>query len=159
MAENGLLKIGELARRTDTTLRTIRYYEQLGLINHSARTKGGFHLYFQDECYKIEFIKKLQLLGTPLVEIGRLLERRREGESGAGAAPEIIEILSERLGEIEARVAVYRQMQEAIRQTLGILEVCKECPLKPSKKVCCRCDAVALMKEVPLPMQALIAAS
>ena len=44
MAEDGLLRIGELAKRTGTTLRTIRYYEQLGLINHSARTKGGFHL-------------------------------------------------------------------------------------------------------------------
>ena len=159
MAGDGLLKIGELAKRTGTTLRTIRYYEQLGLVNHSARTKGGFHLYFSDECHKIEFIKKLQLLGTPLVEIRRLLERRREGESGAGTAPEIIEILSRRLEEIETRVDVYRQIRDAIHQTLGILEVCKECPLKPSKEVCCRCDAVTSMKEVPLPMQALIAAS
>lgn len=159
MAADGLMKIGELARKTGTTLRTIRYYEQLGLINHSARTKGGFHLYFPDECHKIEFIKRLQLLGTPLIEIRRLLARRREGESGAGTAREIIESLCSRFEQIEARVAVYRQMQEAIRQTLGILEVCKECPLKPSKDVCCRCVAITSMKEVPLPMQALIAAS
>ena len=159
MAEDGLLKIGELAKRTGRTLRTIRYYEQLGLIHHSARTKGGFHLYFPDECTKVHFIKGLQLLGTPLAKIRRLLERRREGDSGARTAPEIIEILGRQLEEIDARVAVYRQMQQAIRQTLGILEVCQECPLKPSKEVCCRCDAVTSMKEVPLPMQALIAAS
>ena len=148
-----------MAKRTGTTLRTIRYYEQLGLINHFARTKGGFHLYYPDDCQKIQFIKNLQLLGTRLAQIRRLLDRRPNAESGAKAAPEIIEILGRQLGEIEARVATYRQMQESIRQTLEILQVCKECPLKPTREVCCQCDAVTSMKEVPLPMQALIAAS
>lgn len=159
MGDEGLLRIGELAKRTGTTLRTIRYYEQLGLINHFARTRGGFHLYYPDDCQKIQFIKSLQLLGTPLAQIGRLLERRRRAESGAEGAPEIIEILGRQLAEIETRVAIYRQMRDSIRQTLEILQVCKECPLKPSKEVCCRCDAVTSIKEVPLPMQAMIAAS
>ena len=159
MGDDGLLRIGELAKRTGTTLRTIRYYEQLGLINHFARTRGGFHLYFPEDCQKIQFIRSLQLLGTPLAEIRRLLERRRRAESGAEGAPEIIEILGRQLAEIEARVAIYRHMRDSIRQTLEILQVCKECPLKPSREVCCRCDAVTSMKEVPLPMQAMIAAS
>jgi len=159
MGDDGLLRIGELAKRTGTTLRTIRYYEQLGLINHFARTRGGFHLYYPDDCQKIQFIRSLQLLGTPLAQISRLLERRRRAESGAEGAPEIIEILGRQLAEIETRVAIYRQMRDSIRQTLEILQVCKECPLKPSKEVCCRCDAVTSMKEVPLPMQAMIAAS
>ncbi|HLC21723.1 MAG TPA: MerR family transcriptional regulator [Candidatus Methylomirabilis sp.] len=159
MGENELLKIGELARRTGTTLRTIRYYEQLGLITHSARTKGGFHLYYPDDCQKILFIKNLQCLGTPLSLIRRLLERRRVARSGAEGAPEIIEILSGQLAEIEGRVAIYHQVQESIRQTLKILQSCKACPLKPSKEVCCRCDAVTSLKELPLPMQAMIAAS
>ncbi len=159
MGENGLLKIGELARRTGTTLRTVRYYEQLGLITHSTRTKGGFHLYCADDCQKILFIKNLQRLGTPLSQIRRLLERRRIASSGAEGAPEIIEILCGQLTEIEGRVAIYHQMQESIRQTLEILQSCKACPLKPSKEVCCRCDAVTSLKELPLPMQAMIAAS
>ena len=159
MGDDGLLKIGELARRTGATLRTIRYYEQLGLISHFARTKGGFHLYYPDDCQKIQFIKDLQRLGTPLSQIRRLLERRRVASSGAEGAPEIIEILSGQLAEIEGRVAIYRQMQEPIRQTMEILRVCKECPLKASKEVCCRCDAVTSLKELPLPMQAMIAAS
>ena len=159
MAEDGLLKIGELARRTGTTLRTIRYYQQLGLINHSARTKGGFHLYFPEDCKTIQFIKTLQMLGTPLSEIRRLLDQRPTAESAAEAAPEIIEILERQLDEIGERVAAYRQVQESIRQTMEILQVCKTCPLKPSREVCCRCDTITSMKEVPLPMQALIAAS
>jgi MerR family Zn(II)-responsive transcriptional regulator of zntA len=159
MGDDGLLKIGELAKRTGTTLRTIRYYEQLGLISHYARTKGGFHLYYPDDCRTIEFIKNLQLLGAPLAEIKRLLERRREAASGAEGAREIKEILSRQLTEIQARVATYHQMQESIRRTLDLLQVCTGCPLKPSRAVCCQCDAVIAMKEVPLPMQAMIAAS
>jgi DNA-binding transcriptional MerR regulator len=159
MAEDGLLKIGELAKRTGTTLRTIRYYQQLGLINHSARTKGVFHLYLPDDSKTIQFIKSLQRLGTPLSQIRRLLDQRARAETGAEAAPEIIEILERQLEEIGARVAAYRQTQESIRRTMEILQVCNGCPLKPSREVCCRCDTITSMKEVPLPMQALIAAS
>src|SRR3970282_1954072 len=92
MAEDGLLKIGELAKRTGTTLRTIRYYQQLGLINHSARTKGGFHLYFPDDCKTIQFIKSLQMLGIPLSQIRRLLHQRLAAESGAEAGPGVIDL-------------------------------------------------------------------
>jgi DNA-binding transcriptional MerR regulator len=159
MGENGLLRIGELAKRSGTTLRTIRYYEQLGLISHFARTKGGFHLYYPDDCQTIRFIKSLQLLGRPLAEIRRLLQGRRRAGSGAEGTPEIMEILGKQLGEIEARVTTYHQIKESIRETLDILQACKECPLKPSRDVCCRCDAVTSMREVPLPMQAMIAAS
>jgi MerR family Zn(II)-responsive transcriptional regulator of zntA len=159
MGDDGLLKIGELAKRTGTTLRTIRYYEQLGLISHFARTKGGFHLYYPDDCQTIRFIKSLQLLGRPLAEIRRLLQRRRGAGSGAEGTPEIMEILGKQLGEIEARVAIYHQIKESIRETLDILQACKECPLKPSRDVCCRCDVVTSIREVPLPMQAMIAAS
>ena len=159
MGHDGLLRIGELAKRTGTTLRTVRYYEQLGLINHFTRTKGGFHLYYPDNCQKIQFIRNLQILGTPLAEIRRLLARRANAKSGAEAAPEMIEILERQLREIEVRVATYRQMKESIRQTLEILQVCQECPLKPSKEVCCQFDVITSMKEVPLPMLAMIAAS
>ena len=159
MGEDGLLKIGEVAKRTRTTLRTVRYYEQLGLISHFARTKGGFHLYYPDDCRTIEFIKRLQRLGIPLARIKRLLERRRHAESGAAAATEIVQILNRELGELEERVATYREMEDAIRHTLNILETCKGCPLKPSREICCQCDAVTSVKELPLPMQAMIAAS
>jgi MerR family Zn(II)-responsive transcriptional regulator of zntA len=159
MEENGLLRIGELAKRSGTTLRTIRYYEQLGLISHFARTKGGFHLYYPDDCQTIRFIKSLQLLGRPLAEIRRLLQGRRRAGSGAEGTPEIMEILGKQLGEIEARVTTYHQIKESIRETLDILQACKECPLKPSRDVCCRCDVVTSIRKVPLPMQAMIAAS
>ncbi len=159
MREDRLLRIGEVAKRTGTTLRTVRYYEQLGLIRHFARTKGGFHLYFEDDCQKIQFIKNLQMLGTPLAQIRRLLDRRQQAECGAQTASEIIEILARQLDAVEERVAIYHQMKESIRRTMAILQVCKECPLKPSREVCCRCDAVTSMNEVPLAMQALIAAS
>ena len=40
-----LMRIGELAAKTDTTLRTLHYYEELGIIEPAERTKGGFRLY------------------------------------------------------------------------------------------------------------------
>ncbi len=51
--KNGLMQIGELARKAGITLRTVRYYEQLGLIKHAVRTKGGFRLYHGEELRKL----------------------------------------------------------------------------------------------------------
>jgi DNA-binding transcriptional MerR regulator len=54
-----LMRIGDLAKKAGTTMRTIRYYEQLGLIAPTARTRGGFRLYEEDELRKLRLIKSL----------------------------------------------------------------------------------------------------
>src|SRR3989337_1273366 len=64
-----LMRIGDLAKKAGTTMRTIRYYEQLGLIAPVARTKGGFRLYEEDEVRKLRVIKNLQHLETPLAQV------------------------------------------------------------------------------------------
>ena len=59
------MRIGDLAKRAGTTMRTIRYYEQRGLIEPARRTKGGFRLYQEEELRKLRLIKNLQLLAIP----------------------------------------------------------------------------------------------
>ncbi len=73
--ENGIerngthIRIGELAKRAGTTMRTIRYYEQRGLITPAARTKGGFRLYAEQNVQRLLLIKQLQLQNLPLAEV------------------------------------------------------------------------------------------
>jgi MerR family Zn(II)-responsive transcriptional regulator of zntA len=157
--KNGLMQIGELARKAGITLRTVRYYEQLGLINHAVRTKGGFRLYHGEELRKLELIRDLQALDFPLAKIRALFSRKREARSGADLAKDVRETLSTQLREVDDRMARYQTMRHAILETIDMVRVCATCPLRPTPEVCGSCPVVTGRPQVPLPMRALISVS
>ena len=67
---SGYLQIGEAASRTGLTQRTLRYYEELGLLKPASRMEGGFRLYSAEDMDRIEYIKNLRdVLGFSLAEI------------------------------------------------------------------------------------------
>ncbi|HEX6513701.1 MAG TPA: MerR family transcriptional regulator [Chloroflexota bacterium] len=66
----GYLQIGEAASRAGLTQRTLRYYEELGLLEPASRMDGGFRLYSAEDMERIEYIKNLRdVLGFSLAEI------------------------------------------------------------------------------------------
>jgi DNA-binding transcriptional MerR regulator len=73
MAEGGHMQIGEVAERTGLSLRTIRYYGEVGLVEPSARSRGGFRLYTAEDVDRLQLIKRMKPLNFPLEEMQRLL--------------------------------------------------------------------------------------
>jgi DNA-binding transcriptional MerR regulator len=73
MARAGLLQIGQVAERTGLSLRTIRFYEENGLVVPTARSEGGFRLYSDDDIARLEVIKRMKPLGFSLEEMQQLL--------------------------------------------------------------------------------------
>lgn len=68
------MQIGELADRITLSLRTIRYYEEVGLVRPSARTPGGFRLYTEADALRFETIKRMKPLDFSLEEMRDLLQ-------------------------------------------------------------------------------------
>lgn len=69
------LQIGEVAERTSVTQRTLRFYEEKGLLKPPTRMDGGFRLYSEADIQRVERIKRLQqLLGFSLAEIKEMVE-------------------------------------------------------------------------------------
>lgn len=69
------LQIGEVAERTGVTQRTLRFYEERGLLKPPSRMDGGFRLYSEDDVQRVEQIRRLQnLLGLTLAEIKEMVE-------------------------------------------------------------------------------------
>lgn len=66
-------QIGEVATRTGLSLRTIRYYEEVGLVAPTARTEGGFRLYTETDVARLMLIKRMKPLDFALEEIRDLL--------------------------------------------------------------------------------------
>lgn len=68
-----LLKIGELAKRTSLTVRTLHHYDELGLLSPSARSEAGYRLYNRADVARLHHILALRQLGLPLADIGASL--------------------------------------------------------------------------------------
>ena len=73
-----LLKIGELAKRTGLTVRTLHHYDNIGLLTPSVRSDAGYRLYDRSDIARLHRIQALRRLDLSLAEIGALL-------SGEGA--------------------------------------------------------------------------
>ncbi|WP_326725650.1 MerR family transcriptional regulator [Streptomyces sp. NBC_00243] len=68
------MQIGEVAARTELSLRTIRHYEETGLVIPSARSQGGFRLYTEADVARLMVIRRMKPLGFTLDEMRDLLD-------------------------------------------------------------------------------------
>lgn len=105
------MQIGEVASRTGLSLRTIRYYEELGLLVPSARSAGGFRLYTEADVARLELVKGMKPLDFPLDDVRRLLEVLDALEDGAsrGDREHLLEGLDEYRATAEERVERLRR--------------------------------------------------
>lgn len=134
-----LLKIGEFAREAGTNLRTLRYYEELGLIQPAARSSGGFRYYRPTDVHRVHLIRDLQELGLHLDRIHELMGQRSEAEDqAAGHEPResFLCRVREALFEHERLLAERSAQLEAQRRRVGLaltkLGACETCPHTPS---------------------------
>ncbi|WP_203184240.1 MerR family transcriptional regulator [Streptomyces pratensis] len=81
------MQIGEVAARTELSLRTIRHYEETGLVIPSARSQGGFRLYTEADVQRLMVIRRMKPLGFTLDQMRDLLDAtdRLDDDSGLGA--------------------------------------------------------------------------
>lgn len=76
-----VLRIGELAAQTGFTAKTLRYYEDVGLLRPTRRSESGYRLYDEAAVERLLFIRRAQGVGLHLEDIGRILEISDEGRA------------------------------------------------------------------------------
>ncbi|MGF3053983.1 MerR family transcriptional regulator [Microbacterium sp. YY-03] len=74
MTDEQALRIGEVAESTSLSLRTLRHYEDIGLVIPSARTEGGFRLYGAEDIARLMIVRRMKPLGYSLEEMRALLD-------------------------------------------------------------------------------------
>ncbi|MGW0160518.1 MerR family transcriptional regulator [Mycobacterium sp. NPDC003323] len=67
------MQIGQVATRTELSIRTLRHYDEVGLVTPSARTSGGFRLYTEQDVDRLLVIRRMKPLGFTLAEMNDLL--------------------------------------------------------------------------------------
>ena len=133
LKNNGRIKIGELARKTGKTPRALHLYEEMGLLNPSARTEGGFRLYGPDEVARVYWITKLQDIGFSLPQIQGLLRTVARSDTAPEAMNSVRDLFRGKLEETRAQVTRLLQLERDLSESLAYLEGCRLCqePAKP----------------------------
>ncbi len=118
-------RIGELARRVGATPRTVRYYEELGLLPDRGRPEGAHRLYdHEDETRLADLIRVRDLLGLSLAELrdwmdaeaARAVLRERWHGAPAPGSHDRAQILGESLRHVERQVSLVRARRAALEQ-------------------------------------------
>jgi DNA-binding transcriptional MerR regulator len=97
-------QIGELARSLGITTRTLRLYEQLGLIDPPQRTEGGIRYYTKEDILRIKFVLKVKELGLSLKQMQELAEIYRQTKMPDRIMPRLIEILDAHTDAIHRKI-------------------------------------------------------
>ena len=143
------MQIGDLAERAGVSTRTIRYYEELGLVDPMERTHGGFRLYWEDQWRRLQIIQGLKCLGFDLEQVRHLFSLRDQAETGGDLARQMIDNLQTQQNELDAKIAQYKELKERNRRGIDILGGCLCCRIKVFERDCHGCETYKCHDEVP----------
>lgn len=117
------MQIGEVAARTELSLRSLRHWEEVGLLRPSGRSEGGFRLYTEADVERILVIRRMKPLGFTLEQMSAVMRdiEALEGADGptvAGSRARLVEVLAD-AGERRTRLARQLAMADEFIELLG----------------------------------------
>ncbi len=125
-----MLLIGQVTALSGVPVRTIRYYESLGIIQSSGRTEGGFRQFSSDVLKRLSFIKRAQSLGLSLQEISEILQVY---DGGKPACDEIQHKLQDKISEIDYQIEELLTLRGELQE---LLSEWQSVSTKPEDRIC-----------------------
>ncbi len=107
------MRIGELADLISVPAKTIRYYEEIGLLPPPERHPNGYRSYDQPAADRLRFVKAAQAVGFSLGEIKEILAFRERGEKPCG---HVLDLVDRRARDITEQIAALEEMQADLRR-------------------------------------------
>jgi MerR family Zn(II)-responsive transcriptional regulator of zntA len=107
------MRIGELAEATGTTTKTLRFYENQGLLPPTERTPAGYRVYTREALGRLDFIRRGQAAGLTLAQIRQILDIR---DGGHDPCEHVRALLERRLVDLDAQIAQLVALRDAIHQ-------------------------------------------
>jgi Cu(I)-responsive transcriptional regulator len=122
------MNIGEAARASGMSAKTIRYYETAGLIATAERTGGGYRVYTQADVHVLRFIKRARDLGFSIERIRRLLDLWQDTSR---ASRDVKRLALDHIADIAAKIAAMSTVKDAVQE---LADKCEgddrpECPI------------------------------
>src|SRR5262245_57361956 len=138
--QDGTWRIGELARETGLTVRTLHHYDRLGLLSPRSRTAGGHRCYTGDDVRRLHHIVALRSLGISLEEIATLLDGEPDPIGLVRRQLDVVEERIRKASDLRTRLldvlnSLGRNTEPSARQFLQIIEetVAMNEPMTPER--------------------------
>lgn len=141
--------IGEVARALGTTVRTLRYYEQQGLLA-PPRTLKGTRRYSPWHVARFRAALMLTGLGIPLADVIALTRARPGSPSGSVSSRKVLKELHQLRATLIARRAHLERLLLEIRRAGALVATCLDCPLEPTNTTCPDCPCSTRFDEAQL---------
>ncbi|MEZ4231740.1 MAG: MerR family transcriptional regulator [Polyangiaceae bacterium] len=123
----GLLTTGDMARLSNNTLRTVRFYEEAKILHPIQRTDGGHRLFDQSELRKLELVSELRAAGLSLEEIRELLEVKQRATNGSAASRDALTRLEGQIKRMSERIEILTRLRDDLQASRGVLQECQSC--------------------------------
>jgi len=134
------LTTGDMARLSKTTLRTVRFYEQEGLLTSQARGDGCHRKFPRSELRKLQMISDLREAGLSLQDIKMLIGLKRACSTPETAACQMAEILTRCIQELQERIDTLARLRSELASTIATIRNCRDCHEPKFPAGCADCD-------------------
>lgn len=114
------MHVGELAKRTGASVRSLHYYEQMGVL-HASRQENGYRSYCPEAVEQVRRIRKLLHLGFSLTDIQLLAPCFRQNEQGAPLCAVAIERYEQKLAELDEHIQTLQELRERVAHHLTVI--------------------------------------
>jgi DNA-binding transcriptional MerR regulator len=128
------LRVGQLAHATGVPAKTIRYYEQVGVLPAAPRSAAGYRQYSRHDVHRLVFVRRARSLGLSLAQL-RDLTAELEGERCVTMRPRLQRLVTEQLGVVQKQMAELRLLE---RQLMDVRHRLEEAAAPPDAEGC-RC--------------------
>ncbi len=118
------LTIGQVSQRAGISAKTIRYYESVGLLPRPARSENHYRRYSHADVNRLLLLRRIKLLGAPLVEAKRLLASATDARC-ADAQEALLTLVDERLVALDQQIAELLTLRTQIHDYRRTLESCQ----------------------------------
>ncbi|TQF65916.1 heavy metal-responsive transcriptional regulator [Rhodococcus spelaei] len=109
------MRIGELADQSGVATRTLRFYEQSGLLSEPVRTASGYRDYGPEFVERLHFIRRAQAAGLTLREVRDVLTIRDRGQAPCG---QVVDLLSEHLEQVRGKILELITLESTLESLL-----------------------------------------
>lgn len=116
LSSDEYMQISDLAKTLHITTRTVRLYEQMGLVDPPKRTEGGIRVYEKTDIKRFKFVLKLKTLGLSLQEMKELADLYTQEQMPEKIMPRLIELLNSHLDNIRKRIAQLQSLEKDISE-------------------------------------------
>jgi DNA-binding transcriptional MerR regulator len=125
-----MFQIKELSERINLPAKTIRYYEQIGLLPPARRGENRYRLYDENDIERVRFIKSARVLGFSLTEIAQVLAARDRHEPPCG---HVMDVLRSHMDEIARRI---QELEDLRRDLTALYEIGQGLPEDAQMRTC-----------------------